>query len=234
MPKLIYRLPKYSLHKPSGQAKVRHNGRTIYLGKYGSQESKDRYAKFISSLPKPEEPDPSGARLADPIPGASLLVGEIVLRFFTHAKTYYVKGGTPTGEHVTIRCCLRPLVKRFGELPASEFGPKRLKLVREDMIELGWSQTVRQQGGRDRQALLPVGGIGRADPWRSRHCPEMRQGARGRPQWSPRETRSHFRGRCRHRGHAALREPSGCGRDQDHETHWRTTERGPGYDGGGD
>jgi integrase len=140
MPKLIYRLPKYSLHKPSGQAKVRHNGRTIYLGKYGSQESKDRYAKFISSLPKPEEPDPSGARLADPIPGASLLVGEIVLRFFTHAKTYYVKGGTPTGEHVTIRCCLRPLVKRFGELPASEFGPKRLKQVREDMIKLGWSR----------------------------------------------------------------------------------------------
>ncbi len=140
MPKRIYRLPKYSLHKPSGQAKVRHNGRTIYLGKFGTPESKDRYAKFISSLPKPEEPDPSGARLADPIPGASLLVGEIVLRFFTHAKTYYVKGGTPTGEHVTIRCCLRPLVKRFGELPASEFGPKRLKLVREDMIKLGWSR----------------------------------------------------------------------------------------------
>jgi len=115
MSKLIYRLPKYSLHKPSGQAKVRHNGRTIYLGKYGSQESKDRYAKFISSLPKPEEPDPSGARLADPIPGASLLAGEIVLRFFTHAKTYYAKGGDTdrrTRHHPVLPPTAREAVRR--------------------------------------------------------------------------------------------------------------------------
>ena len=137
MPKLINRPPKYSLHKPSGQAKVRHNGRTVYLGKFGSPESKDAYAKFIANLPRPEEaPKP-----ADPVPGVSLLVGEIVLRFFKHATTYYVHAdGTPTGEHVTIRACLRPLVKRFGELPAREFGPKRLKDLREDMIALGWSR----------------------------------------------------------------------------------------------
>ncbi|MGO8903919.1 MAG: tyrosine-type recombinase/integrase [Isosphaeraceae bacterium] len=136
MPRLINRPPKYSLHAASGQARVRHNGKTTYLGRYGSPESKAAYAAFIADLPKPEEP----AKIGCSAPGATLLVGEIVLKFFEHAKTYYVKGGTPTGEHVTIRCCLRPLVKRFGELPAREFGPKKLKLVREDMIELGWSR----------------------------------------------------------------------------------------------
>ncbi len=137
MPKLINRPPKYSLHKPSGQAKVRHNGRTIYLGKYGSPESKAAYARFIANLPKPEETP----KLAAPIPGASLLVGEIVLRFFKHATEYYVHAdGSPTGEHTTIRACLRPLVRRFGELPARDFGPKRLKDLREAMIELGWSR----------------------------------------------------------------------------------------------
>lgn len=141
MPKLIHRLPKYSLHKPTGQAKVRHNGRTVYLGKFGSPESKDAYARFIANLPKQGE----GAASARPakaasLAEASLLVGDVVLRFYEHAKGYYARNGVPTGEHVTIRCCLRPLARRFGELPARELGPKRLKQVREDMIALGWSR----------------------------------------------------------------------------------------------
>ena len=134
MPKLIYRLPKYSCHKATGQARIRHNGRTIYLGKFGSPESKEAYARFIANLPQTNKP----AKLAEAIPGASLLVGEIVLRFFEHAKGYYVRNGVATGEHITIRACLRPLTKRFGQLPALEFGPKKLKLVREDMIGLDW------------------------------------------------------------------------------------------------
>ncbi len=55
MPRLIFRLPKYSLHKSSGNAKVRFNGKTVYLGKYGTADSKEEYAKFIASIPKPEE-----------------------------------------------------------------------------------------------------------------------------------------------------------------------------------
>ena len=134
MPRLVNKLPKYSLHKPAVQARVKYNGKTIYLGKYGSQES--RKPTLGSSRIFPSRKSRDDRRAA---PGASLLVGEIVLRFFDHAKGYYVRNGVPTGEHVTIRCCLRPLTKRFGELPAREFGPKRLKLVREDMIKLGWS-----------------------------------------------------------------------------------------------
>jgi len=136
MPRLTRKPPKYSLHKPSGQAKVRHNGRTVYLGKYGSPESQAAYARFIASIPKPEEV----VKIAEPIPGVSLLIGEIVLRFFNHAKEYYVRDGAPTGEHEMIRCCLRFLTNRYLELPASEFGPKKLKIVREDMIELGKSR----------------------------------------------------------------------------------------------
>ncbi len=136
MPKLINKPPKYSPHKPSGQAKVRSGGRTIYLGKYGSPESKKAYARFIADLPKQEEP----AKLAEPIHGASLLVGEIVLRYYQHAQAYYVRDGVPTGEHVTIRACLRFLTNRYRELPASEFGPKKLKIVRDDMIKANESR----------------------------------------------------------------------------------------------
>jgi integrase len=136
MPRLVNRLPKYSSHKPSGQAKVRFNGRTIYLGKYGSPESKEAYARFIASIPKLAEK----SVLTEPTPGAVLTVGECVLRFYQHAQVYYARDGIQTGEHITVRCALRPLVKRFGELSVRDFGPKKLKLVREDMIKLDWSR----------------------------------------------------------------------------------------------
>ena len=136
MPRLTRKPPKYSLHKPSGQAKVRSGGRTVYLGRYGSPESQAACARFIAGIPKPEEV----AKIAEPIPGVSLLVGEIVLRYYEHAQRYYVRNGVPTGEHVTIRCCLRFLTNRYSELPALEFGPKKLKVIMEDMIKANKSR----------------------------------------------------------------------------------------------
>ena len=38
-----FRTPKYRLHKGSGQALVQINGERIYLGKYGAEESKEKY-----------------------------------------------------------------------------------------------------------------------------------------------------------------------------------------------
>jgi hypothetical protein len=45
MPK---RPPKYSLHKPSGRARVRINGKDIYLGDYESRESRERYNQIVA------------------------------------------------------------------------------------------------------------------------------------------------------------------------------------------
>src|SRR5262245_33951363 len=119
MPKLIHKLPKYSLHKASGQARVKYADRVIYLGKFGSPESHQRYAEFIARLPRAGEQ--AVAKFAEPLPRQSLLVGEIVLRYYEHAARYYVQDGKPTGEHVTIRCLLRPLARRFTDLPANDF-----------------------------------------------------------------------------------------------------------------
>jgi len=136
MSRLTFRLPKYSLHKSSGNAKVRFNGKTTYLGKYGSPESKEAYAQFIAGLPKPDE-----VNLVEPAPGKVALVGEVVLRYQAHAETYYARDGVPTGEHVTIRCALRPLTKRFDDLPVNQFTPAKLEQVQEDMIKLGRSRS---------------------------------------------------------------------------------------------
>ena len=47
MPRLKHTVPKYCLHKASGQAFVTINGRERYLGKYGSPESQIRYKQLV-------------------------------------------------------------------------------------------------------------------------------------------------------------------------------------------
>jgi hypothetical protein len=53
--------PKYRRHKPTGQAVVRINGRDFYLGKYGSQESRERYAVLMAdylTVGRVSDPEP--------------------------------------------------------------------------------------------------------------------------------------------------------------------------------
>jgi hypothetical protein len=40
--------PSYVKHKASGQAVVYQNGRTTYLGKYGSAASKEAYKRLVA------------------------------------------------------------------------------------------------------------------------------------------------------------------------------------------
>jgi hypothetical protein len=63
--------------------------------------------------------------------------------------------GTPTGEAAVIKCALRPLRRLFGTTPAAEFGAKRLKLLREEMIRLGLSRRyINDQVGRVRRMFV--------------------------------------------------------------------------------
>ncbi len=41
-------VPAYRLHKPSGQARVIIDREHVYLGKYGSRESHEKYARLLS------------------------------------------------------------------------------------------------------------------------------------------------------------------------------------------
>ena len=69
MPRLVNKLPRYTRHK-GGQARVRYNGKCIYLGKYGSPESHEKYAQFLATIPKPDDEGTHGAGT-----GAVLMVG---------------------------------------------------------------------------------------------------------------------------------------------------------------
>ena len=43
------KIPSYRLHKPTDQAIVVLGGKTFYLGRYGSVESRDEYNRIITA-----------------------------------------------------------------------------------------------------------------------------------------------------------------------------------------
>ena len=112
--------PSYLLHQPTGQARVRINGKDHYLGEYGSEESRIRYGELIAKhaggiqihsiaksnrgrLPRNESDDPGPS------------VGEICLVFWRHAEQHYIKNGEQTSEvHIlkSVMSALDELKKR--------------------------------------------------------------------------------------------------------------------------
>ena len=49
MPRLKGKVPSYCLHKRSGRAVVRLNGKDHYLGEYGSPSSQEEYQRLIQA-----------------------------------------------------------------------------------------------------------------------------------------------------------------------------------------
>lgn len=134
-----HRPPSYRHFKPRDLAVVTLDGRDHYLGRYGSPESHEKYARLIAEwqaqrgrvLPAP------GSRRANL---GSLCINDLILAYWRHVESYYLKDGRPTSEQDNIRQALRFLRKLHGTTPAADFGPVALKHVRQAMIEAGRSR----------------------------------------------------------------------------------------------
>lgn len=126
------KLPGYLLHKASGQARARIGGKDHYLGPYGSDESRKRYAELIA-VPEGIEVDPFKSS-----PGsAGITIAELTLAYLRHAETYYVKNGEITDEVACVKSAVRHLVKLFGLTAANEYGALKLKATRQSMLDSG-------------------------------------------------------------------------------------------------
>ncbi len=75
----------------------RHSsGPTIYLGRYGSPESREAYARLLAETFRPGT-QPFDA--AAPVGSCSdLTMNELMVRYLGFAEHYYVKDGKPTKE----------------------------------------------------------------------------------------------------------------------------------------
>ena len=136
-------LPKYGLHKASGQARVFLGGREIWLGPHNSPASRDRYDRLIAewlACGRRLPPDASvGPRRAAPTPTTptTTTVLDLIHAYRPHVEAYYVKHGRPTNTQANIRTALRRLRHLCGSTPVDAFGPLALKAVRASFVADG-------------------------------------------------------------------------------------------------
>jgi len=145
MPRRAKPVPSYRLHKSSGQARVLIGGQHIYLGVYGSEVSRQRYARLLAKQTTTSQSSPRGTQSAVATLDRELTVAALILQYWQFAETYYVKDGQPTKELVSMREALRPVRRLFGDTQAEQFGPRSLKLVRDHMVDAGLSRKVINQ-----------------------------------------------------------------------------------------
>lgn len=135
------RTPTYRYHKARDCAVVTINGRDHYLGEYDSETSWEKYHRLVAEHLAARQVLPPAMPAEAP-----LTVTELVAAYWKHAENYYVKDGEPTSEVDTIRQALRFVRRLYGSSPARDFTPKKLKAVRQAMIE---HKIVRQVRMRD-------------------------------------------------------------------------------------
>jgi integrase len=139
-------VPGYSRHSSSGQAVVYVNRRRIYLGPHGSPESRQRYAEVISGIT-------AQTSISAPVnPAPTVSINELCLKFATDKMPKLrTPSGARTGELDCFTSVIRLLRELFGETPAEEFGPLRLRTLRAAMIDKDWSRKfINKQCGRVR------------------------------------------------------------------------------------
>src|SRR5262249_39061374 len=117
-------IPTYRLHQASGQAIVTlpdglGNRRDVYLGQYGTPESRTEYVRVIA------EWEANGRRSPQPSHKApDLTVNEMLNAYWKHAEAYYrFKERKHCGQAYCIKDALRVAKKLYGHTPAVNFGP---------------------------------------------------------------------------------------------------------------
>lgn len=156
------RIPVMRLHKPSGQARVRHAGQEHWLGKFGTREAAQRFAELLGEIVTGAAPSNSRSRS----PGSTsqtnapavLSVNELAVAFLEHARQHYRHpDGEPTSEIDCLLSAIGPLTRLYEMTAAEVFGPTALKAVRQSMVDTGWSRRGYQCGGRSDSSRLPLG-----------------------------------------------------------------------------
>ncbi len=136
------KLPVYRHHKPSGQARVRWQNREIYLGRFDSAESRQRYAELLTKIVTGTLLDvdllPRRTAKAEQSTKGGISVNELAVAFLHHADQHYRKGDKLSDEYDCFLSAIKPLKELFGTLAVDQFGPSALKTVRTRMVENGW------------------------------------------------------------------------------------------------
>ena len=128
MPRPKSSIPPYRHHKSTGRAVVYIGRKTVSLGPYDSPESRQQYAEIVAKITAGEPID--GTTVHRPSVEPLKTVAGLCLRFIAEELPKY-----SDAEQNCQRGAMRILGELFGETPAAEFGPIRLRAVRKAMVD---------------------------------------------------------------------------------------------------
>lgn len=128
---LAMRIPKYRLHKTSGQGLIEWQGQRFYLGRYNTPESLRRYRAKVAQIM-----EEVGAIEAAPQSGIVDLVPELVLAYLRWLKT-----DSRREKVQQARTACAHLVRTCPEVPVRDFRPTDFKRARESMVAAGWARS---------------------------------------------------------------------------------------------
>jgi len=125
MPKLKNRAPKQC--RDGNQSFSWHNGKRYYHGTFGTSEAEENYRRFkIALLENPTLLPVQGNKVGD------VLVSELATGFLTH-----IEPRTNKTDLWHFKRAIGFLAELYGGLPVNEFSPKKLMLVRSQMVRTG-------------------------------------------------------------------------------------------------
>lgn len=129
------RIPGYCLHRASGQAVTRINGRDVYLGVYGEPESKAEYDRvimeYLASKRSPVIHECKSSRTT---------IMEVLAKYHAWAKNRWSKPGDGSQLH-RVLSTINEVIRLYGEMPVSEFRGKTMFALRDSFMQHGWSLT---------------------------------------------------------------------------------------------
>ena len=128
------RIPSYRLHKPTSQAIVVIEGHTHYLGKHGSPASREKYDQMINRLVARRKDEEQKREISQQNAPYSWTVDQLAIAYREYAINYYKKNGQTTAEFDCIKVAMRYLTREYGTTLAAEFGPRKLRELRETLI----------------------------------------------------------------------------------------------------
>ena len=118
-------VPSYCLHKPSGQAVVYIDRKPHYLGVHDSADSRRAYGELLARLAV----DDRATEATKPAAEKPVTIAELCLRFVTDELPRYSRT-----EQYCQRTAIRVLRNLLGETSVADFGPLRLRVVRDAMV----------------------------------------------------------------------------------------------------
>lgn len=132
-------VPKYR-RASNGQAfvqnrSIKNKAHRLYLGKFGTPGSLEKYQQFIKRLAAGDDLTPARPLTSTPT------VDALIDSYFTFAENYYRRAEGMSPEFDAMLYATKPLHELFGSELAASFGPRSLVTIRTHLAKHGLART---------------------------------------------------------------------------------------------